>query len=144
MSRKLAIILLVVAAAAALYFEAGKISVKIADVKPRLAPQPLIEVEVEVDNRGLLGFDVNVTGSRVYIDGRLAAVLERPALVHVEPRASTKASLTYRVVDPAAVARLVARGRGRVTVTVDSKLVVGGVSIPLPEVERSIEASTRG
>lgn len=125
------------------FLEFKKIKFDVKDVKPHggigLTPTKgmLFDVTVVADNGGRLGFDIEIAESRIYVEGDLTAVLEEPAIIHVEPYRKTRSVLTYRIVNPKpllnAFITQLATKKVNVKVTVKPVLILYGVRIPLPE-----------
>ncbi len=139
-AKALALAVLVVAAASAvLFYESQRIHVGLTSISFREGPggEELMDVDVVVDNRGVISGDVNLTGSLLYVDGRLAATLYRPVLIHLEPGGSTSLTVTYRVVDEEPLRRLLDRGSGELNVTLDARFLVAGMWVDLPEQTRT-------
>lgn len=133
------IALLFLAVGAFLFYETTLIDVSIGGFSFRMGPkgEQLMDVDTIVSNGGVIGGALNITGSKIYIDGKLAAVLYKPSTLKLEPGSTTNVTLTYKVVDAKPILGMLARRSAMINVTVDSQLLVGGYAVSLPTQTRA-------
>ncbi len=132
------IVLLFIVMGAVLFYEASMIDVEVSGFSFRKSSrgEQLMDVDVVINNRGFLSGKMNITGSRLYIDGKLTAVLYRPVSFRLGSGSVSNVTVTYRVVNVEPIKAMLMRRTAVLNVTVDSELSVSGVTVGLPRQTR--------
>lgn len=139
-------VLLFLAIGAFLFYQTMLIDVNIGGFNFHKSPkgEQLMDVDTTISNNGVISGDLNITGSKIYIDGKLAAILYKPSTLKLKPGSTTNITLTYKVVDTKPILGMLARRTAMINITINSQLLVNGYTINLPTQTRTGKITLSG